>query len=335
MTNSFTETHETSQVTHNAKGNTPKKINRPSAPKPAQQEERLKRPLNSRRTGGPNTSEGRARSSLNAVKHGGYVTAKTAGLGYQQILDELTQRINPVGAVEEGLVESIAIELFRLSMLGKLEVERLQSAVCAEVSTIALAQALDYPWAQTHPDELRNPPQLASLRNRLAPFIESQLGSLQAQCGGTPSDSDLRTIVALRHAVLDMSEDTSVDDEDPDNTHTEPAYIDELDRHMRAVASGQDLLHNAMAVPADVQHLVDYWLYRNHHRIVATRRELQVAQMLMVLTSDGIRRARSHAMRQLDDCMHLLEILQGVPLDLGETSRDRLAAQRKKARLSR
>jgi hypothetical protein len=48
------------------------------------------------------------------------VTAKTAGLGYQQIPGELTQRINPVGAVEEGMVESIAIELFRLSILGKL-----------------------------------------------------------------------------------------------------------------------------------------------------------------------------------------------------------------------
>ena len=96
-----------------------------------------------------------------------------------------------------------------------------------------------------------------------------------------------------------------------------------------------DLLKNAMAVPADVQHLVDYWLYRNHRRIETTRRELQVAQMVMVLTSDGVRRARSHAMRQLDDCMHLLEILQGVPLDLGATSRDRLSTQRKKARLSR
>ena len=50
-------------------------------PKPTQRDPRLKRPLNSRRTGGLNTSEGRARSSLNPVKHGGYVTAKTAGLG--------------------------------------------------------------------------------------------------------------------------------------------------------------------------------------------------------------------------------------------------------------
>jgi hypothetical protein len=317
-----------------AQGNLSDKANDLGMP-PLRQDSRLKRPIASLRTGGPHTSEGRARSSLNAIKHGGYVTAKTACLDYQQILGELTQRINPVGAVEEGVVESIAIELFRLSMLGKLEVERLQSAVCAEVGTLALAQALDYPWAQTHPDELRNPPQLATLRNRLAPYLESQLASLQAQCGASPSESDSRTIEALRLAVQDMAEGAGAGDDEPDDTHPEPEYLDELDRHMRAVASGHDLLHNAMAVPADVQHLVDYWLYRNRRRIEATRRELQVAQMVMVLTSDGVRRARSHAMRQLDDCMHLLEILQGVPLDLGETSRDWLATQRKKARLSR
>jgi hypothetical protein len=234
MTNSFTETHETSQGARNAKGNAPTRSNRLTPPKPIQREERLKRPLNSRRTGEPNSSEGRARSSLNAVKHGGYVTAKSAGLGYRQILDELTQRINPVGAVEEGVVESIAIELFRLSMLGKLEVERLQSAVCAEVGTLALAQALDYPWAQTHPDELRNPPQLSTLRNRLAPYLESQLASLQAQCGASPSESYSRTIEALRLAVQDIAEGAGASDDETDDTHPESEDLDELDRHMRA-----------------------------------------------------------------------------------------------------
>jgi hypothetical protein len=124
MTSTPIENNEPSQVAQNAKGNPQTKSNRPTPPKPVSRDPRLKRPLNSRRTGSANTSEGRARSSLNAVKHGGYVTAKTADLAYHQILGELTQRINPVGAVEEGVVESIAIDLFRPSMLGKLEVER-------------------------------------------------------------------------------------------------------------------------------------------------------------------------------------------------------------------
>jgi hypothetical protein len=47
-------------------------------PPTLRQDTRLKRPLTSRRSGGPLTAEGRARSSLNAIKHGGYVTASSA-----------------------------------------------------------------------------------------------------------------------------------------------------------------------------------------------------------------------------------------------------------------
>jgi hypothetical protein len=294
-------------------------------PKPATHDERLKRPLNSNRSGGPRSSEGRARCSLNAIKHGGYVTANSAGLEYQQILSELTERVNPVGRVEEGLVESLAVELLRLSTLGKLEVERLQLAVSSEVNYIELAQALNYPWASTHLDVLRNPPQLSTLRSRLVTYLRSQLASLQAQCVPSPSDAESRTLEALRLAAQDLAASTQDDDAQHDSA-AEPAYYDDLDLHMQTLASGHVLLSSGMALPEDLQPLVDYWLLRNHNRIEVTHRELQVSQMVFVLTNDGVRRARSQAVRQLDDCIRLLELLRGSPLDLGSTRRARLAS---------
>ncbi len=181
MTDTTTKTHDTSPEAPSAQLNTAKGPTRPIAasmpPTPAAQDERLKRPLNSKRSGGPRSSEGRARCSLNAIKHGGYVTASSAALEYEQILSELTARVNPIGRVEEGLAESLAVELLLLSTLGKLEVERLQSAVNSEVSSLELAQALDYPQSSTHTDNLRNPPRSSSL---------------QAQCLPSPSDAESR-----------------------------------------------------------------------------------------------------------------------------------------------
>jgi hypothetical protein len=241
-------------------------------------------------------------------------------------LSELITRINPIGVIEEGVVHSLAVELFRISMLGKFELERIQAALRAEVSTAELAQALDYPWLRSHPDELRNPPSICELRKRLSDYLTSQLSSLLTQHGASPSACEARKIDAFKLALEDMqgnvddfpNEDARADVEASlDVPSPEPAYFDELDRHMREIVRTNELLNDTMALPSDTQPLVDYWLLRNFYRIEATRRELQVAGLLEGLTNENVRRARSHAMRQLDDCVRLLELLRGGPVTLG------------------
>jgi hypothetical protein len=92
---------------------------------------------------------------------------------------------------------------------------------------------------------------------------------------------------------------------------------------VRLLAFGNSMLSQGAAPLTDLQPLVDYWLLRNRLRIEATRRELQVGQMLAVLTDEGARRARGHAMRHIDECIGLLELLRGTPLDLGSAWRKR------------
>jgi hypothetical protein len=84
------------------------------SPPPPTQDSKLKRLLNSNRTGGPRTSKGRARIALNSIKHGNYVTTSSAGTEFQSTLRELIPRINPVGVIEEGVVNSLTVELCRV-----------------------------------------------------------------------------------------------------------------------------------------------------------------------------------------------------------------------------
>ena len=51
------------------------------------------RPLTSKRSGGPRTAEGWARSSLNAIKHGVYVTASSAAQEFQATFSELAHAL--------------------------------------------------------------------------------------------------------------------------------------------------------------------------------------------------------------------------------------------------
>lgn len=291
-------------------------------PLPPSRDSRLKRPIVAKRSGGPRTAEGRARSALNAIKHGGYVTEKGLALDFQATHSELISRLNPTGTVEEGVVHQLAIEIFRLTTLGKLEVERVQSAALFEVNLRELAQSLDYPWLDSHPHDLRDPPEPKVLRARLLGFLDAQLNSLRSQCASSPSQSDAQTIETLELACADLrarqSDDASQLYECADDEYAhEPAYLDELDRLMHVLASGHDLMSQGMGLPADVQPVVDYWLFRNQHRIQATRREMQVEQMILILTNENVRRARGHAMRHLDDCVRLLGLLQGKPVELG------------------
>jgi hypothetical protein len=284
---------------------------------------RLKRPIVPKRSGGPRTAEGRARSSLNAIKHGGYVTAKSAALDFHDTHSELITRLNPKGAVEESVVHQLAIEIFRLTVLGKLEVERVQAAALFEVNLRELAQALGYPWIESHPHDLRDPPEPKVLRERLLRFLARHLSSLRSQCGTSHSESDSQTIELIELACADLRAQQEDGDlyEYADVEHASgPDYLEELDKHMHLLASGHSLLSQPMGLPTDTQPLVDYWLFRNRHRIEAARREMQVEQMILILTNENVRRARGHAMRHLDDCLRLLGLLQGKPVELGSVN---------------
>ena len=273
-------------------------------------DERLKRPLHSNRLGGPRTSEGRARSSLNAIKHGGYVTAKSASVAYQALRDELTIRICPIGAAEEGIVESLALELYRLTMLGRLEVERLQAATSAEVNLIELAQALSYPWARTHLEALRSPPSPAALRARLLDFFAGHHQELEGQKAAGLSNADQLTASAVGSFIDDLKNERLEGGQEPD-------YLECLDRHVLTLGTGHAMLADSMFLAVDLHHLVDYWLFRNSHRIEATRRELQLGQMVRILTDQQVGRAHELAHRHVQQCIELLELLQARPVDLG------------------
>ena len=224
--------------------------------------------------------------------------------------DELTIRIGPVGAVEESIVESLALELYRLSMLGKLEVERLMAATTAEVSLIELAQALSYPWTRTHLEALRSPPSLSTLRARLVDFFKRHLDVLDGQHGAGLSKGDQLAASAVGSFIDDLANERLDEGQEPD-------YLECLDSHVLTLGTSHVMLADSMALAVDLQHLVDYWLYRNHQRIEATRRGLQVEQMVHILTDQHVGRARDLAHKQVQQCIALLEMLQARPIDLG------------------
>jgi hypothetical protein len=81
---------------------------------------------NAKRSTGPTTVAGRARSRRNALKHG--LTAQEVTVDdeeadkFEAFRDDIVQDLAPVGALEEALTERVAMCLWRLRRVPRLEV---------------------------------------------------------------------------------------------------------------------------------------------------------------------------------------------------------------------
>ena len=93
-------------------------------PKKAAETERVREPL-ARRATGPRTQSGKRKSRSNAVKHGifavGVLRGRESRAEYNALVDDLVESLQPVGKLEEILVEKLAITLWRYRRLLQAE----------------------------------------------------------------------------------------------------------------------------------------------------------------------------------------------------------------------
>src|SRR5215471_1661179 len=89
----------------------------------------------SRRSGatGPRTTQGKERSKRNALKHGIFSQAALlkdeSRAEYDALLNDLRENLQPEGALEEALVEKLALGTWRLRRLIIAETAEIQNAI--------------------------------------------------------------------------------------------------------------------------------------------------------------------------------------------------------------
>lgn len=131
-----------------------------------QEEKRLKRPL-SKRSGGPQSAAGRARASRNAIKHGAYSLHPTQLDVYHEKLCGVEEELKPKGVIAQTLCQDIAHSLVKLQTLNCHERERIRKAEHDAVNLKELASRVDFPWPQTHLENLGSPQALGRLQSEV------------------------------------------------------------------------------------------------------------------------------------------------------------------------
>jgi hypothetical protein len=162
---------------------------------------------NAQRSTGPTTAAGRSASSKNALKHG--LTARDVTVDeaeakrFTAFRDDLVADLAPEGALEEQLVQEIAICSWRLRRVYRLEVDR------SNQSNPLLSLAQEFTRSGSHVQYLlslgtllRYEVSIARLRERALHDLER----LQARRRGEVVEAPI--MVDVTHATADGSEIT-------------------------------------------------------------------------------------------------------------------------------
>ncbi len=192
-------------------GTTPNPETEPSTPKPRTpkakgsaktkpaEEPRLKRstgrisghmlPGHVRRSGGPKGEEGKARSSQNSVKHGGYVTPRSDLERLSTIEQGLIKQFHPQTLHQRLQVQELARAHYGLELMGGLMTENLALGAAIPPNAMALSARVEFPWPD-HANELIEPPAANVLQRELGQFFLRRLNERQAMSSNSQPNQE-------------------------------------------------------------------------------------------------------------------------------------------------
>jgi hypothetical protein len=270
----------------------------PKWPKLKGEEKRLKRPL-SKRSGGPNTPEGKSKSAQNSIKHGGYALVPRSREEYVRLEQQVYGHLKPIGAVEEQLVSRIAFTLWRTGLIQRYVDEAHDAVETDEISHLQLACSLDFPFEARYQYLLNVNDSEAVRQRRLAKFWATSCDDLSR------ADSVTNLIAAGDERIREIYRE-GIDILGQTFVHQamHEKFFYALDRVMYEARECRNSLGIKLSGSDDLTELVNYWIYRNSLKIAAARRQIREEQALRILCDPKIERALagldSALQRQLD-----------------------------------
>lgn len=267
-------------------------------PKLKKEEKRLKRPL-SKRSGGPNTPEGKSKSAQNSIKHGGYSLVPRSREEFAKFEQQVFGSFKPIGVVQNQLVSSITFTLWRSKLIQRYVDEAHDSVEIDDVGHRQLACLTEFPFAERYQYKLNVNENDGVRLQRLAKFWANNCE--------LPSDTEgsVDVIAAGDERIREIySEGIKVLGQSVVHQAMHESFFYALDRVMLEARECRNSIGLKLSRSDDMTELVNYWIYRNSLKISAARRQAREDQALRLLCDQKIERALSSSdaslQKQLD-----------------------------------
>ena len=256
-------------------------------PKLKKEEKRLKRPV-SKRSGGPNSPEGKSKSAQNSIKHGGYSLVPRSREEFARFEQQVLGSFKPIGVVQNQLVSSITFTLWRTKLIQRYVDEAHDSVEIDDVGHRQLACLTEFPFAERYQYQLNvNENDWVRLQ-RLAKFWANNCE--------LPSDSEgpVDVIAAGDERIREIySEGIKVLGQSVVHQVMHESFFYALDRVMLEARECRNSIGLKLSRSDNMTELVNYWIYRNSLKISAARRQTREDQALRILCDPKIERALS------------------------------------------
>ena len=256
-------------------------------PKLKEEEKRLKRPL-SKRSGGPNTPEGKTKSAQNSIKHGGYALVPRSREEFFRFEQQVLGSFKPIGVVQTQLVFSIAFTLWRTKLIQRYVDEAHDSVEIDDVGHRQLACLTEFPFAERYQYQLNVNENDWVRQQRLSKFWANSCEVL------SDTDPSVDVIAAGDQRIREIyREGIEVLGQRVVHQAMHENFFDALDRVMLEARECRNSLGIKLSGSDDVTELVNYWIYRNSSKISAARRQIREEHALRILCDQKIERALS------------------------------------------
>lgn len=287
-------------------------------PKLKKEEKRLKRPV-SKRSGGPNTPEGKSKSAQNSIKHGGYSLVPRSREEFARFEQQVLGSFKPIGVVQNQLVSGITFTLWRTKLIQRYVDEAHDSVEIDDVGHRQLACLTEFPFAERYQYQLNvNENDWVRLQ-RLAKFWANNC-ELPSDTEGpvdviAAGDERIREIYSEGIKVLGQSVVHQVMHE---------SFFYALDRVMLEARECRNSIGLKLSRSDDMTQLVNYWIYRNSLKISAARRQTREDQALRILCDPKIERALSSSDASLQKQLEAFWAIKERDIETGRELLNRL-----------
>ena len=256
-----------------------------------------------KRSGGPNTEEGKAKAAMNSLKHGAYAVTTPDLMEYYEIRGSVQRELKPDGVIEDRLADDAANNLQKRQFLQDYARRMITASQSRPLNAADIATRCCFPFEEKYQHLLTQPINTVTLQLELAQDWDAHARPPKGKANEVERMADSRVSTLFKQGVATLSRRGLLQ-------HLEEEFFNKLDVVMVEAMDGINYLGKRIAQRCDRLMLDNYWLFRNADMVRDCINDILAERGLAAMMDERLQRARDALDSGLKNTLESLNTLR-------------------------